>query len=193
MAFVALKDGVASAPGSGLQVLIREGHKDLPVKMAGDLLVRVLSSGGPVFVKLGQDPLPFKTVKVVLEKNFKEGKRSWPFRSIEKRPIGAGSVGQVHFAELKDGTRVTVKVLRPGVTARVERDLEELKAICRLVMQYYPMNEASRKSLGFLFDSFVNDLSQSLEQECDFQFEQKNLKEFYTRFKKIPTSSCRKF
>src|SRR4029077_20323492 len=38
----------------------------------------------------------------------------------------AGSVGEAHAAVLHDGTRVVVKVRRPGVVELIERDLEIL-------------------------------------------------------------------
>jgi len=38
--------------------------------------------------------------------------------------LAAGSVGEAHAAVLHDGTRVVVKVRRPGVGEVIERDLE---------------------------------------------------------------------
>ena len=40
-----------------------------------------------------------------------------------------GSIGQVHRARLTGGEPVIVKVLRPGVEERVERDLEAARAL----------------------------------------------------------------
>lgn len=44
------------------------------------------------------------------------------FREFDRVPIAAGSIAQVHRAVLLDGTEVAVKVVRPGVRARVRRD-----------------------------------------------------------------------
>ncbi|HTQ48542.1 MAG TPA: AarF/UbiB family protein [Polyangiaceae bacterium] len=58
---------------------------------------------------------------------------------VEKRfaafdaPIAAGSVAQVHRAELHDGTEVAVKILRPDVHAQVERDAAILLGWARLL------------------------------------------------------------
>ena len=57
------------------------------------------------------------------------------FLRFEHKPLAAASIGQVHAAQLSDGTEVIVKVRRPGVVELVERDLEILHnlatAACR--------------------------------------------------------------
>ncbi len=45
------------------------------------------------------------------------------FRSFSWEPLAAASIGQVHRAELPDGTPVAVKVQRPGIRRRVLADL----------------------------------------------------------------------
>jgi ubiquinone biosynthesis protein len=45
------------------------------------------------------------------------------FRSFQWEPLAAASLGQVHRAELSDGTAVAVKVQRPGIRRRVLADL----------------------------------------------------------------------
>lgn len=48
------------------------------------------------------------------------------FASFERAPLAAASIGQVHAAVLPDGSRVVVKVQRPGVAEQIERDLQIL-------------------------------------------------------------------
>ena len=48
------------------------------------------------------------------------------FGSFELQPLASASIGQVHAATLQDGTRVVVKVQRPGVADQIERDLQIL-------------------------------------------------------------------
>jgi ubiquinone biosynthesis protein len=42
------------------------------------------------------------------------------FASFEAEPVASASIAQVHFATLKDGREVAVKVLRPGMLAVIE-------------------------------------------------------------------------
>lgn len=57
------------------------------------------------------------------------------FVRFDRQPLAAASIGQVHAAQLADGTEVIVKVRRPGVVELVEKDLEILHnlaaAACR--------------------------------------------------------------
>ena len=51
-------------------------------------------------------------------------------------PIAAASLAQAHAATLKDGRKVAVKVLRPGVERRVANDLEMLDLAARLTERF---------------------------------------------------------
>ena len=55
------------------------------------------------------------------------------FRSFEWTPAAAASIGQVHRAELPDGTPVAVKVQRPGIAALVRADLKLMRWAALLV------------------------------------------------------------
>ena len=45
------------------------------------------------------------------------------FAEFETEPLAAGSLAQVHRARHHDGTQLAVKIRRPQVVERVERDL----------------------------------------------------------------------
>ncbi len=51
------------------------------------------------------------------------------FASFDDKPLGSASIGQVHRAELHDGTVVAVKVRRPGVVDTVARDFALIEKI----------------------------------------------------------------
>jgi ubiquinone biosynthesis protein len=46
------------------------------------------------------------------------------FQSFERVPVASASIAQVHFAVLKDGTEVAVKVLRPGMKKNIDEDVD---------------------------------------------------------------------
>ncbi len=59
------------------------------------------------------------------------------FAAFEEAPLAAASIAQVHAARLPDGREVVVKVLRPGMRAVIERDLEVLHALAALAQRYW--------------------------------------------------------
>jgi ubiquinone biosynthesis protein len=60
------------------------------------------------------------------------------FAGFSETPLAAASIAQVHAAQLQDGREVVVKVLRPGMAAIIERDLEVLDALAALADRYWP-------------------------------------------------------
>jgi aarF domain-containing kinase len=56
------------------------------------------------------------------------------FSDIEKEPIGAASLAQVHKATLKDGTVVALKVQHPYVRGNAVVDMKtmEVMSVCLL-------------------------------------------------------------
>jgi ubiquinone biosynthesis protein len=102
---------------------------------------------GPTFMKLGQllstredllppayarelaklqdaaPPAPADAIRETIESELPGGVAA-SFAEFEPQPLAAGSVGEAHAAVLHDGTRVVVKVRRPGVVELIERDLE---------------------------------------------------------------------
>jgi ubiquinone biosynthesis protein len=59
------------------------------------------------------------------------------FASFDRNPLAAASIAQVHAATLKNGEEVVVKVLRPGMHALIDLDLEVLKTLARLADEYW--------------------------------------------------------
>src|SRR4029078_774584 len=67
-------------------------------------------------------PMAYSLVEDVFQREFGPSRQKL-FRRFEREPFAAASIGQVHRAELADGTRVAVKVQYPGVQQAIEHDL----------------------------------------------------------------------
>jgi ubiquinone biosynthesis protein len=101
---------------------------------------------GPIFVKFGQvmstrgdllpidialelaklqdDVPPFDSDLAIAQITRSLGAHpSALFASFERQPVASASIAQVHFATLKNGTEVAVKVLRPGIKRTIDEDL----------------------------------------------------------------------
>ena len=74
---------------------------------------------------------PFDVVKSIVEEDFGKGLHEI-FDSFEEAPIGAASIGQVHRATLKGGSRVVVKVMYPGVEDVFRGDVRTIKMFCEV-------------------------------------------------------------
>ena len=59
------------------------------------------------------------------------------FAEFDSEALAAASIAQVHAARLPGGEDVVVKLLRPGVRAQIERDLEVLYALAGLAKRYW--------------------------------------------------------
>ena len=111
---------------------------------------------GPTYVKIGQimssrvDMLPESYCKELenLRQNVKEldpeiaravieqetGKKiDEIFLEFRDKPIGSASIGQAHYAVLKDGTKVVTKVQRPLIADMMRNDYVLLKKGARLI------------------------------------------------------------
>ena len=122
----------------------------------GERLRQGLERLGPIFVKFGQvlstrrdlipldvadelaalqdkvPPFPAAQSRVLIEQAFGRPIDA-VFARFEAEPVASASIAQVHFAVLKDGREVAVKVLRPGMRDVIEQDLALLHTIAAWV------------------------------------------------------------
>jgi ubiquinone biosynthesis protein len=122
----------------------------------GERLRQGLERLGPIFVKFGQvlstrrdlipldvadelarlqdrvPPFPAEQSRALIEKAFGRPIDA-VFARFDAEPVASASIAQVHFAELKDGREVAVKVLRPGMRDVIEQDLALLHTIAAWV------------------------------------------------------------
>jgi ubiquinone biosynthesis protein len=92
-------------------------------------------------------------------------------------PLASASIGQVHRAKLKNGPEVVVKVQRPSVKEKVERDLQLLHEIVKRADRYL-------KKQGVLnAQEIVNAFDRSMSKELDYTNEARNISKFRELYK----------
>src|SRR5262249_40128923 len=90
-------------------------------------------------------------------------------------PVAAASIAQVHRATTSEGVEAAVKVLRPGIEALFQRDLEALTLFARLAEAF--SGEARR----LRFMALVETLKASVALELDLRMEAAAASELYDR------------
>lgn len=154
----------------------------LPVRLRS-----VMEDLGPTFVKLGQvlstrpDLVPqewadtFKSLQnnvpgveyPLIQKTLAAefpGQLRKIFRSIQKKPLAAGSMAQVHRAALKNGTRVVLKILRPGIRELIAVDMDILQELAGFVEKHFA-------DKGYSPTEVVAEFAKELTRETDLMYE----------------------
>ena len=125
----------------------------------GERIRLALEELGPIFVKFGQalstrrdllppdiadeleklqdrvPPFPGHEARAIVERAYGRPVTE-VFEQFDEAPLAAASIAQVHVAKLRTGEDVVVKVIRPGVRERIERDLEVMHVFARLARDY---------------------------------------------------------
>jgi len=148
----------------------KPGHHN---EARGVRLRLALQELGPVFIKFGQalstrpdivpvdvatelaklqdqvEPFSGAEARAIIERSL--GKPiAELFHEFDEMPLAAASVAQVHTARLKPqdegdpGFEVVVKVLRPGVMERVEKDVALLRALAEFAERWHPLGKRLR-------------------------------------------------
>jgi ubiquinone biosynthesis protein len=126
----------------------------------GERIRLALEELGPIFVKFGQalstrrdllppdvadelaklqdrvPPFPGAEARAIVERSFGQPAEQ-VFERFDEQPLAAASIAQVHTAKLRTGEEVVVKVVRPGVRARIERDLEVMYTLAQLARDFW--------------------------------------------------------
>ncbi len=152
---------------------------------------RALEDLGPIFVKFGQilstrrdllpndiadelaklqdavPPFPGTQARALIEAAY-----GHPIEEVlddfEETPIASASVAQVHGARLKNGKKVVVKVLRPGIETTIRRDVGLLYIIAGLANRYWRDGRRLRPI------EVVRDYEKTILDELDLQREAAN-------------------
>lgn len=80
------------------------------------------------------------------------------FAEFERSPIASASIAQVHFAKLKDGTPVAVKVLRPNMKKTINEDLALMQIAADLVEKLWNQGKRLKpREVVAEFNKYLND------------------------------------
>jgi ubiquinone biosynthesis protein len=80
------------------------------------------------------------------------------FASFERTPVASASIAQVHFAVLRDGRDVAVKVLRPGMKKLIDEDVALMHIAAGWIGRIWSESKRLRpKEVVAEFDKYLHD------------------------------------
>ncbi|MBI5015674.1 MAG: AarF/ABC1/UbiB kinase family protein [Deltaproteobacteria bacterium] len=171
-----------------------EGDTPIPVQLR-----MALEDLGPTFVKLGQmlstrpdlvpplfvdefrklqddvPPFSFAEVSRIVEEET-GAPLAGSALTVDPQPLAAASIAQVHRARLGDGTRVVLKVQRPGIERLVSQDLAILYLLAGFAGRH--IEELRDVDLGTIVDEFAR----TIRGELDFFREASHVERFRKSF-----------
>ena len=137
-----------------------------------DVLRLILEDLGPTFIKIGQimslhsdilpkkhcdelmrlcsnvSPMPFDDVTAVIDEAYGFSHKEI-FSEIDKMPLGAASIAQVHKAVLKNGEKVVIKVQRRGIyETMLARGLTHMEGVLVKIAPDINMVEIASKHMA---------------------------------------------
>lgn len=181
-------DGSHVNPMKFLRPLAARPRVDVRTLSRGERLRLALTELGPIFVKAGQvlstrrdlvpadiadelsllqdqvEPFPGSEAKAIIERELKSS-IGLLYGQFDETPLASASIAQVHAAALHDGSKVVVKVLRPGIDARIARDVRLLHSLAELAQRWHPRADKIRPL------EVVAEVEKMLENELDLQRE----------------------
>jgi len=141
-------------------------------------------------------PISFEGMRCVLEETLGSPIGEL-FASFDERPLASASIGQVHRARLRlfaapasaaapsaasgfEFVDVAVKVQRPGMRAVIERDLDLLHLLARLIERAFPETKLYAPT------RLVAEFERSITAELDYTLEAQSGIEFAKNFQANP-------
>lgn len=110
-------------------------------------------------------PSPLESVHQTIVEDFGRAPEEL-FAEFENTPVASASIGQVHRAVLKDGTRVAVKVQHAGIEEAVESDLKNVAMLEGVI------NLAGPRGLNA--GALLDEVMLRFRQELDYKHEARN-------------------
>ena len=122
-------------------------------------------------------PMVWELVEAQLRLELGDDPRRY-FRSIEREPIAAASIGQVHRAVTREGHAVAVKVQYPGVEAAIRADLDNYDLLSSLLQAVTPSMESG---------PVAAELRDRMLEELDYRREAENQEVFRALYRDDPS------
>jgi ubiquinone biosynthesis protein len=147
----------------------------------GERLRRALEDLGPIFVKFGQvlstrrdllpmdiadelarlqdrvPPFPSHVAIAQIVKSLGAHPDTL-FAGFEREPVASASIAQVHFARLKNGRDVAVKVLRPGVHKSIDEDVALMHIVAGMIERWWRDGRRLKpREVVAEFDKYLHD------------------------------------
>jgi ubiquinone biosynthesis protein len=162
-----------------------------PTGDQAERLCATVESLGPVYIKLGQllstrrdllpepivnaltklqdrvDPIDAFAVAEAVSAHLNQPS-SQVFHHIEAQPLASASIAQVHAATLSNGQDVVIKLVRPGISQRINADMDTLEALAAFLCR----NTALARRLHL--DRVMRDHRAVLNRELDMFAEGRN-------------------
>ncbi|MFD6157089.1 aminotransferase class III-fold pyridoxal phosphate-dependent enzyme [Nocardia sp. NPDC060256] len=168
-----------------------------------DAILEFLLRMGPIYIKMGQiaatrsDLLPpswVDTLRVLQDQTphmSKEASRRAierelggpienTFRSLDLEPVASASVAQVHIAELLDGRKVAVKLVKDAVPQQIEESLSAIGSVLKVVHRATP--RVRELNLPKRFD----EVARLLRPQADMTHEAEQQRRIGANFKAHP-------
>ncbi|MYM35956.1 ubiquinone biosynthesis regulatory protein kinase UbiB [Duganella sp. FT94W] len=80
------------------------------------------------------------------------------FATFERNPVASASIAQVHFATLKDGRHVAVKVLRPGMKKTIDDDVALMHVAAEWISNLWADSKRLKpREVVAEFDKYLHD------------------------------------
>ncbi len=189
-----------------LAVLVRH---ELVKGISPEKIRKILEDLGPTFVKLGQimsmrqeilpaeyckeleklraevRPMAFSEVKSVIEEEYGTSIDD-VYQTVDQTSLGSASIAQVHFAVLKNGEKVVIKVQRPGIRDIMSRDISLLRKALKILK--IAVNTGNAIDFGMILDEMWTVTT----QEMDFLIEARHAEEFFEYNRDIVYVTCPK-
>jgi len=121
-------------------------------------------------------PEPLNDIVAVIEDELKHP-ISDLFKTFSSESIAAASVAQVHVAELFSGEKVAVKVIRPGIRKKIEKDIRLMDAFAERIERSFEVG----RMIGVA--NLVKEFERTIFKELDMFIEAGTIEKFSIHFK----------